>query len=203
MDLLFVLVLLGIGTHFIRLTEQRQRIARLSECLRPYQLEKLMEQLTSGYLRALSETDPERSEPIWRMLESSEQTLSEQLNGLATACASLNEADARISLLPQALPLMSRWLPRATFDLRKAIAIHARGFADTARNPQGLGRKQQAHMLTAELFLFQHTCHWYCRSKSLASARLWARHQTRYEQVLAAVSPSTQQAYGALTGRTP
>jgi hypothetical protein len=56
-------------------------------------------------------------------------------------------------------------------------------------------------MLSAELFLFQHTCHWYCRSKAVASARMQVRHQTPYAQVLAAVSPATRQAYSALLGR--
>lgn len=200
MNTVFVLVLLGVVAHFIKNTEQRQRIALLSRYLQPYQLEKQMEQLTSGYLRALGESDLERSEPIWRMLQGTEQALAEQLGRLASDIARMDEADARVSLLPQALPKMGRWFPRATFDLREAIALHAQGFADTAQGQQGLDRKQQAYRLTAELFLFQHTCHWYCRSKSLASARLWARHQTRYEQVLESVSPLTRRGYGALVG---
>lgn len=201
MNFVYVLVLLGIVIHLVKNAEQRQRIARLSHYLQPYQLEKLMEQLTSGYLRALGESDPERSEPIWGMLQGTEQTLAGQLERLASDIARMGEAEARVSRLPQALPMMSRWLPGASFDLREAIALHARGFAHTVQNPQGLDRQQQAYRLTAELFLFQHTCHWYCRSRSLASARLWTRHQTRYEQVLAAVSPSTREAYGALVGR--
>jgi hypothetical protein len=201
MNTVFVLMLLGVVAHFIKNTEQRQRIALLSRYLQPYQLEKQMEQLTSGYLRALGESDLERSEPIWRMLQGTEQALAEQLGRLASDIARMDEADARVSLLPQALPKMGRWFPRATFDLREAIALHAQGFADTAQGQQGLDRKQQAYRLTAELFLFQHTCHWYCRSKSLASARLWARHQTRYEQVLESVSPLTRRGYGALVGR--
>ena len=38
----------------------------------------------------------------------------------------------------------------------------------------------------------QHTCHWFCNSKTVASARLLARHQTTYEQVLASVTPETR-----------
>ena len=48
------------------------------------------------------------------------------------------------------------------------------------------------------MFLFQHTCHWYCRSKAVASARLMMRHQTTYEQALALVAPSTRRAFEAL-----
>ena len=50
----------------------------------------------------------------------------------------------------------------------------------------------------AELFLMQHTCHWYCKSKPVASARLMARHQTGYAQVIDAVDPATRRAYLAL-----
>jgi len=41
----------------------------------------------------------------------------------------------------------------------------------------------------------QHSCHWFCRSKTIASARMLAQHKTRYEQALQAVSPETRQAY--------
>jgi hypothetical protein len=47
----------------------------------------------------------------------------------------------------------------------------------------------------------QHSCHWFCRSKVVASARMLARHKTSYEQLLAAVSPETRQAYQALLAR--
>ena len=202
MNLTVVLMALGVAAYFIKNIEQRQRITVLSRYLQKYQLEKWMEQLTSGYLRALGESDPERSEPIWRMLEGTEKLLAEQMSELATAVNQMDAVQARASLLPVALPLASRLLPPATFDLREAIAIHARGFGAAVQNPQGLGRKQQAFMLSAELFLFQHTCHWYCRSKAVASARLLARHQTRYEQVLAAVSPATREAYHQLVRGT-
>jgi hypothetical protein len=48
------------------------------------------------------------------------------------------------------------------------------------------------------LILMQHTCHWYCRSKTVASARMFARHKTSYAQLLEAVSPETRKAYNAL-----
>jgi hypothetical protein len=46
----------------------------------------------------------------------------------------------------------------------------------------------------------QHTCHWFCRSRALASARMMARHQTSYALLLDSVSPSTREAYRKLTG---
>ena len=201
MDISVFVLLIVAGAYALKSVEQRRRIARLGTYLRGYQLEKLMEGLTSGYLRALGEDDPERSTPIWRMLESTEENLAGQLERLTKDIRGMDDADARVSTLAIALPLAGRLFPGASFDLRQAIAIHAQGFADLARNPQGLGRKQQAFMLSAELFLFQHTCHWYCRSKAVASARMQVRHQTPYAQVLASVSPATRQAYSALLGR--
>jgi hypothetical protein len=52
--------------------------------------------------------------------------------------------------------------------------------------------------MMGEMFLMQHSCHWFCRSKTIASARMVAQHQTRYEQALDAVSPETRQAYLAV-----
>jgi hypothetical protein len=47
----------------------------------------------------------------------------------------------------------------------------------------------------------QHTCHWFCKSKTVASARMLARHKTSYEQLVAAVGPDTRAAYCELVGR--
>jgi hypothetical protein len=200
MDTYLIMLALGVGAYVMKNIEQRQRIGLLSGYHHKYQLEKLMEQLTEGYLRALGESDPQRSEPIWRMLVSTEQSVSDQLDRLAADMARMGDEQARVLRWPLAVPLASRWLPAATFDLRRLMAIHAQGFASAVQNTAGLGRKEQAFMLSAELYLFQHSCHWYCRSKAVASARLLARHKTAHAQVLAAVSPQTRAAYTALVG---
>ncbi|MDP1893982.1 MAG: hypothetical protein Q8K87_07605 [Hydrogenophaga sp.] len=200
MDTYLIMLALGVGAYVMKNIEQRQRIGLLSGYLHKYQLEKLMEQLTEGYLRALGESDPQRSEPIWRMLVSTEQSVSDQLDRLAADMARMGDEQSRVLRWPLAVPLASRWLPAATFDLRRLMAIHAQGFASAVQNTAGLGRKEQAFMLSAELYLFQHSCHWYCRSKAVASARLLARHKTAHAQVLAAVSPQTRAAYTALVG---
>jgi len=200
MDTYLIMLALGVGAYVMKNIEQRQRIGLLSGYLHKYQLEKLMEQLTEGYLRALGESDPQRSEPIWRMLVSTEQSVSDQLDRLAADMTRMGDEQARVLRWPLAVPLASRWLPAATFDLRRLMAIHAQGFASAVQNTAGLGRKEQAFMLSAELYLFQHSCHWYCRSKAVASARLLARHKTAHAQVLAAVSPQTRAAYTALVG---
>lgn len=198
MDLLAPLLFFAIGAFVIKNTEQRQRIAWLGAVLGPIKIEKSMETLATGYMRALAESDPERSGPIWRMLEGTEATLVHQLTRLSSDILVLTPAEARVSRWPLALPLATRLLPNATFDLREAARIHAQGIAMGVANAEGLPRKQQARRLLAEMFLFQHTCHWYCRSKQVASARLLVRHQTTHAQALALVSPQTRHALEAL-----
>jgi hypothetical protein len=198
MDLIFVPSLLIAALFFINRQQQHQRIVWLAMLLRPFEIEKLMEQLSTGYLRALGESDPARSEPIWNNLQSTEQRLSEQMARLAEQAAKLDASQTRISRWPVAAALAARWLPASTFDLRPLLAVHARGLAESVSNPEHLGRRDQAYRLSAELFLFQHSCHWYCRSHAVASARLAARHKTPYAQVLQAVSASTREGYRAL-----
>jgi hypothetical protein len=58
-----------------------------------------------------------------------------------------------------------------------------------------------AFTMSAELFLMQHTCHWFCKSKTVASARMLALHKTTYAQLVASVAPGTRDAYRALIRR--
>ena len=198
MDLIFVPALLMAALFFLNRKQQHQRIVWLAALLRPFDIEKLMAQLSDGYLRALGESDPARSEPIWNNLRGTEQRLSEQMGRLAEQAARQEAAQTRMSRWPVMAALAARWLPSATVDLRPMLALHARGVAEALANPGALARRDQAYQLSAELFLFQHSCHWYCRSQPVASARLLARHQTPHAQVLQAVSASTREGYRAL-----
>ncbi|MBU4422228.1 MAG: hypothetical protein KKG12_00415 [Gammaproteobacteria bacterium] len=178
--------------------QQRKRIALLASHLGQYQIEKLMEALTEGYLRALGESTPERREQIWRLLATTESQLSEQFNRFAAEFAQVNEADARVSRFAMAIPFASQLFPGTTFDMRKALAIHARGIEAMARNAAHLTPRDKAFTMSAELFLMQHSCHWFCKSKTIATARMLARHKTPYEQLVDSVSPQTRNAYLAL-----
>ena len=72
--------------------------------------------------------------------------------------------------------------------------MHSRGIC-RAIEEQGASPKDRAFAILAEMLLMQHTCHWYCRSKSVASARMLARHRTSYEQLVGAVLPQTRLEY--------
>jgi len=200
MEILTLTALIFFGAYLIKTREQKRRVVLLASHLGNYQIERLMENLTEGYLRCLGEDDPERREQIWNLLATTEQTLAGQFTRFAAEFSKVGEADARVSKFPIALPFAHLLLPGGSFDMREAIAIHARGIADAAANSAQRTPKSKAYTMSAELFLMQHSCHWFCRSKAVASARLLARHKTSHAQVLDAVSTATRRAYGALTG---
>ena len=187
------------GTAILNAQEQKKRVALLGHHLSQYQIETLMGKLSDGYLRALGEEDPERREQIWSMLATAEQAIAQQFGRFANDFAKVDAALARVSTLPVALPGAGRWWPGASFDAREAFRVHAAGIADAVAS-QDRSLRDKAFTLSAELFLMQHTCHWFCRSRAIASARLLRRHQTTHEQVLEAVTPRTRDAYRALTG---
>lgn len=199
MDILILLLAVFAGIAFLNAREQKKRIALLGHHLSQYQIETLMEKLSDGYLRALGEDDPQRREQIWSMLTTAEQSIVEQFNRFASDFARIDAALTRVSTLGFALPGASRWWPGASFDAREAFRLHAAGIAEAATRQEASPR-DKAFTLSAELFLMQHTCHWFCRSRAIASARLLRRHQTRHEQVLESVTPRTRDAYRALTG---
>lgn len=200
MDTFVLFVLMAIGVHVLKTREQAQRIALLGSYLGQFQIEKLMQDVLGGYQRALGETDSERQAQVWRHLETTEQTLSEQFKRFVLEFAKVPEPQARLSRLPLALPFVAQYVPASTLDLRKLLSVHAHGISQAAQNSPAQPAKSKAFTLSAELMLMQHSCHWFCRSKMVASARLVARHQTTYAQVLAAVAPSTRKAYLQLTG---
>lgn len=200
MEILALVGVAWLALHFLKTREQKRRIALLACHLRPYQIEKLMERLTEGYMRCLDEDDAARRDQIWSLLHASEQALAEQFGRFAADFARVDAAQARVSKLPLALPWADRLFPGATFDVRRAFAIHAQGIANAALNRAQPSAKARAYTLSAELFLMQHTCHWFCKSRAVASARLLARHKTSHALALDSVAPDTRQAYRALVG---
>jgi hypothetical protein len=200
MDFLTFLTLVAVGAWGVNRVQQRARITLLASHLGQFQIEKRMQELTDGYLRCLGESDPARREQIWLLLAGNEQALSGQFERFANGFSKVGEVESRVSRLALSLPWAQQLLPQACFDLRALLALHARGIANVARNALGQSDRDKAFMMTAELFLMQHSCHWFCKSRAVASARLLARHKTSYEQVLAAVAPATRRDYRALTG---
>jgi hypothetical protein len=196
MEFISLLFILAMGIHWLNLQGQRKRTALLAEQLRPFQIEKNMAQLTGSYMRALGESDPERQLHILQLQDAAEQQLASEFQNLAREFAKLPAPVTRGFKL--ALPYIDQLSPKATFDMRRLLEVHAQGIERTVRNTQGLGPKERSFRMMGEMFLMQHSCHWFCRAKTIASARMVAQHQTRYEQALDAVSPETRQAYMAV-----
>ena len=201
MEFLLLVTCVAVVAYTFKSRNEQRRIALLGSHLGKYQIEKLMETLTDGYLRALGEADPERRGFIWRQLEASELKLCEQFTSFAAAFARVGEADARVSTLAVSFPYADKLFPRRTFDMRKALAVHAQGILQAVENKAGRTPKNKAFTLLAELFLMQHTCHWFCKSRTVASARVLVRHKTPYYQLLESVAPQTRLAYAALVGK--
>lgn len=198
MESFFAAALAALAFWAIRSHEQGRRIALLGRHLAQFQIEKHMETLTQGYLRALGEEDAHRRDQIWILLHGTERALRGQFERMAAEFARTDPREARVSKLPFYVPFAVRLAPAATYDMRQALALHARGI-DRAIDALGMAPRDRAFTISAELLLMQHTCHWFCRSRMVASARTLARHQTSYDQLVASVSPQTRAEYLALT----
>ena len=195
MPSLTFLALLFAVLYFVKSKQQFARISLLGAHLGRYRLEKLMEDLSEGYLRAFDEKDSERQQQLWNHLEQKEVQLSDQLQRLALDFAQVQSPLVKVGKWPIYLPFATQLMPAACFDMRAALQLHATSVARAMANPEGLSRRDRAYVICAEIFLLQHSCHWFCRSKTTASARLMARHQTSYPQVLASVASATRTQY--------
>jgi hypothetical protein len=198
MELIAVVAVLVLLAWIVRAQDQARRIAVLARPLGKYRIEKHMETLTQGYFRALGEEDAQRREQIWELLRPTEQALCAEFGRFVDAFGREAPAVARVCRLPVYVPYAAG-LPLTSFDMRSALAIHARGIRRAIDVPPSVPQRERAFAIVAELLLMQHTCHWFCRSKLVASARLLARHKTPYDQVVGAVLPATRQDYLALT----
>ncbi len=198
MDPLVLFTLAVSAVWLLNRQQQGRRIALLGQQLAPYQIERLLQDLSQGYLRAMGEADPERRQQVLATLAPAEAQLCSQLDRLAADFARLPAESARISRLPIGLPFATQWWPAASFDMRALLGLHARAVASAVQNQAGLSPRDRAFVISAELLLLQHSCHWFCKSLSVASARMLARHQTPYAQLLQSVAPATRQAYLAL-----
>src|SRR3546814_16877918 len=109
----------------------------------------------------------------------------------------LNESaqDTRICSLTFRVPYIERALPTLTRDFRKLLHIHAAGLGHVVNNEGHWDPKERAYHLSAELYLFQHSCHWFCTSRAVADARMMLRTQVTHENVQKSVSSVTRTTY--------
>nr|WP_227494437.1 hypothetical protein [Ramlibacter pallidus] len=186
----------GAAWVFARARQQQRRIALLGSFLSRYTIEKNIETVTQGYLRALGEADAGRQAQVLDLLRANEQALCSQVAQLAKDFAAAQPVITAVSKLPVWVPLAPSLA--GSFDLREALRIHARGICRAVDVPPETSPRDRAFAISAELLLMQHTCHWFCRSRLVASSRMLARHRTSYEQLVASVLPQTRAEYLAL-----
>ena len=200
MDFFTLAIIVFTAIYLLKTQQQRRHTVLLAQYLGRFQIEKLMGGLIEGYMRALGEADSQRRAQVWTVLDNTEASLAEQLQRFAKEFSAAEPELTRVSTLPLALPYLDRLFPRSSFDMREAMQLHARSIAAVRLADAGSEeeRRVRAFMMTAELLLMQYTCHWFCKSRAVASVRLVARHKTPYEQVLASVSADTRRAYQQL-----
>lgn len=196
-DLLVLFSFALIGLWFAKSRLQQQRVALLAHHLSNHSVERHIKTLSEGYLRALGEAEPGRREQVWNLLRSTEQALCREMRQLARDFAGADAGLTRVSKLAIWLPGSTSYA--GTFDMREALHVHARGICRAVDDASGASARDRAFAISAEMLLMQHTCHWFCRSKSVASARMRANHGTPYAQVVGAVLPQTRTDYLALT----
>lgn len=200
MDFFTLAIIVFTAIYLLKTQQQRRHTVLLAQYLGRFQIEKLMGGLIEGYMRALGEPDSQRRAQVWTVLDNTETSLAEQLQRFAKEFSAAEAELTRVSTLPLALPYLDRLFPRSSFDMREAMQLHARSIAAVrvGDSDSEEGRRVRAFTMTAELLLMQYTCHWFCKSRAVASVRLVARHKTPYEQVLASVAPETRRAYQQL-----
>lgn len=200
MDFFTLAIIVFTAIYLLKTQQQRRHTVLLAQYLGRFQIEKLMGGLIEGYMRALGEPDSQRRAQVWTVLDNTETSLAEQLQRFAREFSAAEPELTRVSTLPLALPYLDRLFPRSSFDMREAMQLHARSIAAVrvGDSDSEEGRRVRAFTMTAELLLMQYTCHWFCKSRAVASVRLMARHKTPYEQVLASVSAETRRAYQQL-----
>ncbi|MFW8565234.1 hypothetical protein [Orrella sp. 11846] len=195
MDTLLLLLMVLVIFHSLRVRYQRMHVMILAKHLSAFQIEKHMESLTQGYARAIADESETRQIQILETYEQTERAISSQVQALANSFRQEPEQNAAFPATAFCIPYAERFLPALTRDFRALLAIHAAGFKTVVDNDNQWSSKDRAFHLSAELYLFQHSCHWYCKSRNVANARLMMRHQVSHQKVLDSVSPATRTAY--------
>lgn len=195
MDIALTLLIVFAAWQFVRIRYQRTHIALLGRHLANLQLERHMETLTQGYLRAIREENESRQLQVLETYAQTERIVAGQVHTLATSVQKESREAASMSALAFCLPYAERYLPVLTRDFRELLLIHATGLRHVVDNVSGWDIKTRAFHLSAELYLLQHSCHWFCKSRAVADARLMLRHQVNHQKTLDSVSAVTRNAY--------
>lgn len=195
MDIVLILVVAIAAWAVVRANYQRARITFLRRHLAGLQLERHMETLTQGYTRAIHEDTETRQIQVLESFAQAERTVAAQVQSLADAMQNESTQATSMGALTFCVPYIEHMLLSLTRDFRKLLHIHAAGLRHVVDNEGCWDAKERAYHLSAELYLLQHSCHWFCKSRAVADARMMLRHQVTHEKALESVSAVTRSAY--------
>mgnify|MGYP006171512199 FL=1 len=196
MDFALILLIVVAAWQVLRVRHQRANISLLGRHLADLNLERHMETLTQGYTRAIHEENESRQLQVLETFAPTERAVAAQMQTLATSIQKDDAQRTRMGTYPICVPYATHLLPASTQrDFRTLLQVHANGLRRAVDNEAGWPPKTRAFHLSAELYLFQHSCHWFCKSRNVADARLMLRHQVTHKKVLESVSEPTRKAY--------
>ncbi|MCD0503462.1 hypothetical protein [Bordetella petrii] len=196
MDVALILLAVFVVWQVLRARYQRSKIALLGRHLANLQLERHMETLTQGYTRAIHEDSESRQLQVLETFAQTERAVAAQVQTLASSMQKDGPQATRMGALSFCVPYGERFLPAAALrDFGALLHIHAAGLRHAVDNVDSWDPKTRAFHLSAELYLLQHSCHWFCKSRTVADARLLVRHQVKHQKVLESVSEVTRSAY--------
>ncbi len=196
MDFVLLLIMLMVAWHAARVRYQRMRIALLGSHLSQLQLERHMETLTQGYTRAIHEQSESRQLQVLETYHQTERAVAAQVLTLTRSMQKEAEQATRLGTYPFCVPYAERFVPASMMrDFRALLQVHADGLRHSVDNEAQWDPKTRAFHLSAELYLLQHSCHWFCKSRTVADARLLMRHQVNHDKVLESVSAVTRSGY--------
>lgn len=196
MDVVLILLVMAIAWHLLRAKYQRERIGLLASHLTNMNLERHLETLTTGYSRAIHEDSASRQRQVFETFAQAEQAVATNVRTLAESFQKEAAADTAMTTFAFCAPYPQRYVPAmALRDFRALLQIHAAGIRQAIDHTSPDDPRTRAFHIAAELYLFQHSCHWFCKSRAVADARLMLRHKVDHAKVLASVTRLTQSAY--------
>lgn len=196
MDFFLILLLTAIVWQLMRARYQRERIAILARHLANMNLERHMETLTQGYDRAIHEESESRQRQVLETFLQAENAVATNVQSLAQSMQKESAPDTGMCPLPFCVPYVERMAPATSLrDFRALLQIHAAGMREAIAPDAYSDPKTRAFHIAAELYLLQHSCHWFCKSRGVADARLLLRHKVEHKKVIESVTHTTRAAY--------
>lgn len=195
MDAVILLLVVAVVWRILCVRYQKKHIALLGKHLASFHLEKHLETLTQGYVRAISSDTESRQLQILDSFAQTEHAVASQIQSLSHNIQQENAINTSMGILSFCVPYIELIAPSLCRDFRQLLQIHAQGIQFVVDNSPNWSPKERAFHLSAEIYLFQNSCHWFCKSRTIANARLQVQHKVSFQKTVESVSDKTRAAY--------